>query len=82
VSHAFFVARGRHPIAAIPRRRAAPRSVALAGPLGVGLDLFTPAAGLAPVAPGDLVVIGSIGAYNQKAASAWAGPVPPLKCIM
>jgi diaminopimelate decarboxylase len=82
LSHAFFVARGRHPIAAIPRRRGTPRPLALAGPLGVGFDLFAPSATLSPPAPGDLVVIGSVGAYNQIAASAWAGPVPLLKCIM
>ena len=82
VSHAFFVARGRHPIAAIPRRRGTRRPVALAGPLGAGLDLFAPAASLTPLAPGDLVVIGSVGAYNQNAASAWAGPVPALRRIM
>lgn len=78
LSHAYFVARGRHPIAAIPRRQAAPSTVALAGPLATGLDLFTPAARLPPLAPGDLVVIGSVGAYNQNAANAWAGPVPPV----
>ena len=82
MSHAFFVARGRHPIAAIPRRRGPLRSVALAGPLGVGLDVFTPAASLTPLEPGDLVVISSVGAYNQNAASAWAGPVLPLRRIV
>jgi diaminopimelate decarboxylase len=43
LSHALFVARGKHPIATIPRRRGPARTMALAGPLGVGLDLFTPA---------------------------------------
>ncbi|MGE5275821.1 MAG: hypothetical protein ACM3SU_02395 [Acidobacteriota bacterium] len=82
VSHAFFVAHGRHPTAVIPRRRGTTRSVALAGPLGVGFDLFAPSVALTPVAPGDLVVIGSVGAYNQNAASAWAGPVPGSRRIM
>ncbi len=78
LSHAFFVARGRHRVASIPRRRGPSRDVALAGPLGAGLDLFTPATRLAPLAPGDLVVVGSVGAYNWNAASSWAGPVPPI----
>lgn len=78
LSHAYFVARGRHTTAAIARRRGDLRTVALAGPLGVGLDLFTPAARLPPLAPGDLVVIGSVGAYNWNASSGWAGPPPPI----
>ncbi len=77
LSHAFFVAHGRHPIAAIPRRRGAPRPVALAGPLGVGLDVFGKTR-LPQVSPGDLVVIGSVGAYNWNAANDWAGGVPAV----
>jgi diaminopimelate decarboxylase len=78
LSHAFWVGWGKHPVAAIPRRRGATRNVALAGPLGVGLDLFDEAVRLPPLAPGDLVVIGSVGAYNWNSANAWAGPVPPI----
>ena len=78
LSHAFFVAMGRHPIAALPVRRGARRTVTLAGPLGVGLDVFTETAWLPPVETGDLIVIGSVGAYNGNAANAWAGPVPPI----
>jgi diaminopimelate decarboxylase len=75
-SHAFFVARGRHPIEIVPRRAGPRRRVVLAGPLGVDLDVFARDAVLPPVRPGDLVVIGSVGAYNQNAANAWAGAMP------
>ncbi|HTO77442.1 MAG TPA: hypothetical protein VMQ61_15315 [Thermoanaerobaculia bacterium] len=80
LSHAPFVPLGRHPIAVLPRRRrpARRRTVVLAGPLGVTSDVFAPAARLPPLAPGDLVVIGSVGAYNGNAANAWAAPVPEV----
>lgn len=78
LAHAFFAARGVHPIAVIPSRRGSMRRVALAGPLGVGLDLFAESARLPPIESGDLVVIGAVGAYNWNAASAWAGPIPPM----
>ncbi len=77
-AHAFFVAHGRHPVASLPRRRGRARTVALAGPLGVGLDVFAPAVELPPVRAGDLVIIGSVGAYNANAASAWAGERPTI----
>jgi diaminopimelate decarboxylase len=76
LSHAPFVPLGRHPIAVLPRRPGPRRTVALAGPLGVSTDVFAPAVRLPPLAPEDLVVIGSVGAYNQNAASAWASTVP------
>jgi len=78
LSHAPFVLLGRHPVAILPRRTGRRRTVALAGPLGVTSDVFAPAVRLPPVAPGDLVVIGSVGAYNQNAANAWAGRRPPV----
>jgi diaminopimelate decarboxylase len=78
LSHAPFVPLGRHPIAVLPRRRGPRKTVTLAGPLGVASDVFAPAVRLSPVAPGDLVVIGSVGAYNQNAANAWAAPEPPV----
>ncbi|HTO88481.1 MAG TPA: hypothetical protein VMR54_13255 [Thermoanaerobaculia bacterium] len=78
LAHAFFVARGRHPVASLPRRRGRARTVTLAGPLGVGLDVFWPAIELAPLRAGDLVIIGSVGAYNANAASAWAGDPPAI----
>ena len=75
-SHAFFAGRGDHPIAALPRRAGRARRATLAGPLGVELDVFARDLALLPVRTGDLVVIGSVGAYNQNAASGWAGAVP------
>jgi diaminopimelate decarboxylase len=78
LSHAFFVALGRHPIAALPARCGPRRVVSLAGPLGVGLDVFTPTARIPLPAPDDLIVIGSVGAYNLNAANGWAGPIPPV----
>ncbi|MGH9366847.1 MAG: hypothetical protein ACRD3M_04135 [Thermoanaerobaculia bacterium] len=78
LSHALFITRRRHPIAAIPRRRGIGRAVALAGPLGVGLDVFAPSVRLQRLQPGDLVVIGSVGAYNVNAANTWTGPIPPV----
>jgi diaminopimelate decarboxylase len=78
LSHAFFVALGRHPIAALPARRGPRRDVCLAGPLGVGLDVFTSTARIPLPAPGDLIVIGSVGAYNLNAANGWAGPIAPV----
>lgn len=79
LAHAFFVARGRHEIAVVPdRARGKRRWAELAGPLGVELDLFSDRAPIGQARAGDLVVIGSVGAYNTNAASAWAGRVPPI----
>lgn len=77
LSHGFWVAMGRHPIAPTPRRRGETRPVQLAGPLGVGHDVFARVR-LPPLEPSDLVVIGSVGAYNQNSANTWAGPIPPV----
>jgi diaminopimelate decarboxylase len=76
LSHAFFAGWGRHPIETIPRRRGPRRAATLAGPLGVGVDVFARSELLAPVRPGDLVVIGSVGAYNWNAVNGWAGATP------
>jgi diaminopimelate decarboxylase len=76
LSHAPFVPLGRHPIDVLPRRTEPRKALTLAGSLGVSTDVFAPAVRLPPVRPGDLVVIGSIGAYNQNAANAWASAVP------
>jgi diaminopimelate decarboxylase len=78
LAHAFWIARGRHPVAVVPARRGPIAPTALAGPLGVGIDLFAESERLPPLQPGDLVVIGSVGAYNQNCANTWAGPVPPV----
>lgn len=51
-------------------------------PLGVDLDLLSPAVRLGSPRPGDLVLIGSVGAYNTNAASAWAGPMPPIVALL
>jgi len=78
MAHAFFVARGVHPLTAIPSRRGKRRTFAVAGPLGTDLDvLVRRTVGVAPLV-GDLVVFGAVGAYNLIAANAWAGPVPPV----
>jgi diaminopimelate decarboxylase len=79
LSHAPFVILGRHPIAVRPWRPGPERRVTLAGPLGVGNDVFARAVRLPPLRPGDLVVIGSVGAYNQNAANTWAGPAAEVR---
>jgi diaminopimelate decarboxylase len=81
LSHAFFAGWGRHPIETIPRRRGARRAATLAGPLGVGVDVFASRELLAPVEPGDLVVIGSVGAYNWNAINSWAGAIPNVRTL-
>jgi diaminopimelate decarboxylase len=78
LAHAFWIARGRHPVAVLPARRGPIAPTALAGPLGVGIDLFAESEPLPPLRPGDLVVIGWVGAYNQNCANTWAGAVPPV----
>jgi ornithine decarboxylase len=75
LSHAFFVRQGRHAIATIPARDGPRRLATLAGPLGVGVDVFA-AERFPPIEPGDLVVIGSVGAYNRNAGNPWAGAAP------
>ena len=78
MAHAFFVARGVHPLTAIPSRRGKRGTFAIAGPLGTDLDvLVRRTVGVAPLV-GDLVVFGAVGAYNLIAANEWAGPVPPV----
>ncbi len=81
LSHAFFAGWGRHPIETIPRRRGLRRAATLAGPLGVGVDVFARSELLAPVRPGDLVVIGSVGAYNWNAVNGWAGATPAVRRV-
>jgi len=77
LSHAYFVPRGRHTFTPVPRRGAGARLV-VAGPLPVGLDVFSTGERVGRPRTGDLVVIESVGAYNLIAANAWAGPVPEV----
>ena len=77
MSHAFFVPRGRHPFIAVPRR-AGSRRRSIAGPLPSHLDLFSEGEAVGKPREGDILVIGSVGAYNLIQASAWAGPVPEV----
>ena len=78
MAHAFFAARGRHPIAAIPARRGRPSRLTIAGLLGTDLDVFARDVPLVPPRDGDAIVFGAVGAYNLIAANEWAGPVPPV----
>jgi diaminopimelate decarboxylase len=78
VGHAFFVARGAHPVAAFPSRRGRPVQIVIAGPLGTDLDVFIRRVRMVPPREGDVIVIGAVGAYNLIAANAWAGPIPPV----
>jgi diaminopimelate decarboxylase len=78
MSHAFFVPRGRHALWAFPKRKAGRGRVRLWGPLGVDLEILVGRARIGVPRPGDLVVIGSVGAYNLNAANAWAGRKPPV----
>ncbi len=72
MSHAFFVANGRHPFWPVPRRPGG-GSTLIAGPLPLDLDVFSRAERVGRPREGDLLVIGSVGAYNLIASSAWAG---------
>ena len=78
MAHGFFIARGSHPVAAIPPRRGRRSLVSIAGPLGTDLDVFVRRARMVPPREGDLLVFGAVGAYNLIAANGWAGPVPPV----
>ncbi len=75
MAHAFFVTRGRHPFWPVPRRAGGGR-LEVAGPLPVDLDVFSARESIGRPREGDLLVVGSVGAYNLVAASAWAGSVP------
>ena len=78
MAHAFFVARGSHPVTFLPKRRGRPVDLVISGPLGTDLDVLVRR--LRGVAPkeGDTVVFGGVGAYNLIAANEWAGPIPPV----
>jgi diaminopimelate decarboxylase len=75
MSHAFFVPLGRHPFWLVPPRPERGH-FEIAGPLPVALDRLTPRRALGRPREGDLLVVGSVGAYNPVAASAWAGRMP------
>ena len=78
MSHAYFVARGRHSVE-LPGRRGAPSvRVQIAGTLGTSLDVFVEAMRLPLPRPGDLLLLRSVGAYNQIMANAWAAEPPPV----
>jgi diaminopimelate decarboxylase len=78
ISHAYFVPRGIHQFGLLPARPPSRVRVRLLGPIGVGLDLFSEDAEIGLPEEGDLVVIGSVGAYNLNAANAWSGAIPPV----
>ena len=77
MSHAYFVARGRHPFLPIPRRPGGGKSE-VSGALPVDLDRLSNGETIGRPREGDLLVIGAVGAYNLIAANAWAGRVPPV----
>lgn len=78
MSHGFFVPRGKHPFAPIPRRGRNAPAVTVAGPLAVGLDVLSESESIGRPREGDFVVIGSVGAYNLIAANGWAGEIPEV----
>lgn len=73
LSHAFFVPRGKHPFRPIPFRGSRTRRSQIAGPLPVGLDVLSSSEAIGLPREGDLLVIGSVGAYNLIASNEWAG---------
>ncbi len=77
MSHAYFVARGRHPFLPIPRRPGNGKSE-IAGPLPVDLDRLSNGEAIGRPKEGDLLVIAAVGAYNLIASNAWAGEIPPV----
>ena len=78
MAHAFFVARGSHPITFHPKRRGPSADLVISGPLGTDLDVLVRRHRAVAPKEGDLVVFDGVGAYNLIAANAWAGPVPPV----
>jgi len=77
MSHAFFVPRGRHAFVPLPRRPGK-GLCEVAGPLPVDLDVLSARESIGRPRVGDLLVIGSVGAYNLIAANTWAGPLPDV----
>ena len=77
LSHAYFVARGRHPFLPIPRRPGRGK-LEVAGSLPVDLDRLSNGEAIGRPKEGDLLVIGAVGAYNLIAANEWAGEIPPV----
>jgi len=75
MGHAFFVPRGRHAFWPVPRRPG-PGALEVRGPLPTNLDLFSAAERIGRPREGDLLVIGSVGAYNLITANGWSGGVP------
>ncbi len=77
MSHAFFVPRGRHAFVADP----APRRGAVRSRFAGRCRRTSTSSRRAPIGrprAGDLLVIGSVGAYNLIAANAWSGGVPTV----
>ena len=77
MSHALFVPNGRHRFRAIPSRPGGGR-VEVAGPLPVDRDRLSAGEALGRPRVADLILIGSVGAYNVIAANAWAGDLPEV----
>ncbi|MET0621050.1 MAG: alanine racemase [Thermoanaerobaculia bacterium] len=77
MSHAFFVAWGRHAWLPIPRRPG-DGAVEIAGPLPVDIDRLAAREKIGRPREGDLLAIGSVGAYNLIVANDWAGRAPQI----
>ncbi len=80
MSHAFFAAWAPHDFHPVPRRPGR-GTVEIAGPLPVGIDRFSNAEEIGRPREGDLLVIGSVGAYNLNVANTWAGRLPEVVAI-
>jgi diaminopimelate decarboxylase len=80
MSHAFFAAWAPHEFFPVPRR-AGRGTVAIAGPLPVDIDRFSAREAIGRPREGDLLVIGSVGAYNLIVSNSWAGRVPDVVAV-
>jgi diaminopimelate decarboxylase len=78
MSHAYFVSRGLHEIEFLRARRARCVPVQIAGTLGTSLDVLVEEARLPLPRPGEVLLVRSVGAYNQIMANAWAAEPPPV----
>ena len=77
MSHALFVPHGKHRFLPVPFRSGGRRREVV-GPLPVDLDRLSRAESIGRPREGDLILIGSVGAYNVIAANAWAGDLPEV----
>ncbi len=80
VSHAFFIPSGQHRFLPVPRRPGS-GTVAIGGPLPIYLDRFAARETIGRPREGDLLLIGSVGAYNLMMSNSWAGSLPEVVAI-